>query len=88
MALKLSHGQICHSFNPKSSECDVIFDKHRRQTLAAALFNLCYVFYIVFVKRVKWCIVQYIIVELDLPVDGVRIHSPKTRLVCVIGYVT
>jgi len=35
----------------KTSECDVIFDKHRRQTLAVVLFNLCHVFYIVFVKR-------------------------------------
>ena len=31
----------------KTSECDVIFDKHRRQTLAVALLNLCCVFYIV-----------------------------------------
>ena len=37
----------------KTLEYDVIFDKHRRQTLAVALFILCYVFYIVFVKRVK-----------------------------------
>jgi len=46
----------------KTSECDVMFDKQRRQTLHLALFNLCYVFYIVFVKRVKWCIVPHIIV--------------------------
>ena len=70
----------------KTSECDVMFDKHRRQTLAVALFNLCYVFYIVFVKRIKWCIVPHIIVQMDLPVDGVCINSPKTRLVCAIGW--
>jgi len=72
----------------KTSECDVIFDKTRHQTLAVALFILCYVCYIVFVKRVKWCIVMLIIVRMDLPVDGVCIHSPKTRLFCVIGLET
>ena len=34
-------------------------------------------FYIVFVKRIKWCIVSHIIVQMDLPVDGVCIHFPK-----------
>ena len=66
----------------KTSECDVMFDKHRRQTLAVALFNKCYAFYIVFVKRIKWCFVPHIIVQMDPPVDGVCINSPqnKTRL--------
>jgi len=64
-----------------TSECDVMFDKYRRQTLTVALFNLCYVFYFVFVKRIKWCIVRFTIVQMGLPVDGVCIHSPKTRLV-------
>ena len=68
----------------KTSECDVMLDKHKRQTLAVALFNLCYVFYIVFVKRIKWCIVPHIIVQMDLRVVGVCINSPKTRLVCAI----
>ena len=81
----ISRGQISHSFNRESSECDVMFDKFRRQTLAVALFNLCYVFYIVFDKRIKWCIVPHIIAEMGLPVDGVCIHSHKTRLVCAIG---
>ena len=68
----------------KTSECDVIFDKHRRQTLAMFLLNLCYVFYIVFVRRVNWCIMPPIIVQVDLSVDGVCFRSMKTRLVCVI----
>ena len=45
----------------KTSESEVMLDKHWRQTLTMALFNLCYVFYVVFVKRIKWCIVPYII---------------------------
>jgi len=69
----------------KTSKCDVMFDKHRWQTIAVALFNLCYVFYIVFVKRIKWCIVSHIIVQMGLPVVRVCIHSHKTRLICVIG---
>jgi len=69
----------------KTSECDVMFDKHRRQTLTVALFNLCYVFYIVFVKRIEWCIVSHIIVQMDLPMDGVCIYSPKTRFVYAIS---
>jgi len=64
---------------PKTSECDVMFDKQRRQTLHVALFNLCHLFYIVFVKRIKYCIVPHSIVQMGLPVDGVCIHSPKTR---------
>jgi len=55
-------------------------DKYRRQTLVVALFNLYYVFYIVFVKRINWCIVPHIIVQIDLPVDGVCTHSTKTKL--------
>jgi len=51
--------------------------ENRRQTLAVALFNLCYVLYIVFVRRVKWFIVPLIIVQMDLPVDGVCICSKK-----------
>ena len=69
----------------KTSEHYVIFDKHRHQILAVALFNLCYVFYIIFVKHIKWCVVRLIIVQMDLPVDGVCTRSSKTRLVCVIG---
>ena len=49
------------------------------------LFNLCYLFYIVFVKCIKSCIVPHIIVQMDLPVDGVCINSPKTRIVCASG---
>ena len=62
-----------------------MFDKHRRQTLGVTLFNVCFVLYIVFGKRIKWFIVTHIIVQMGLPVDGVRIHPPKTRLVCAIG---
>jgi len=43
----------------------------RCQTLHVALFNLCYMFYIVFVKHIKWCIVSHIIVQMVLGVDGV-----------------
>ena len=53
----------------KTSEYDVMFDKLRHQTLAVALFILCYVFCIVVVKRIKWCIVPHIIVQMGLP-DG------------------
>jgi len=49
------------------------------------LFNPRYVFYIVFVKRIKWRIVPHIIVQTDLPVDGMSINSHKTKLVCAIG---
>ena len=62
----------------KTSECDVIFDKQRHQTLAVALLNMYYVFYIVFVERIKWCIVQHIIVQMGLSVDGVCINSQTT----------
>ena len=54
--------QVCHSFNRESSE---------------NLFNLCYGFYIVFVKYIKSFIVSHIIVQMDLPVDRVCIDSPK-----------
>jgi len=53
-----------------------MFHKQRRLTLNVALFNLSYTFYIVFVKRIKWCIVQ-----MDLSVDVVYIYSSKTKLV-------
>ena len=68
----------------KTSECDVMFDTYRCQTLAVAFFNLFCVFYIVFVKRIKLCIVARIIVEMGMPVYGVCIRSPKTRLVWAI----
>jgi len=35
----------------------------------------------VFVKRIQWCIVLHIVVQMDMPVDGVCIRSTKTRLV-------
>ena len=35
------------------------YDKQRPQTLHVALFNLCYVFYIIFIKHIKWCIVSH-----------------------------
>jgi len=54
----------------KTSECDVMFAKQRRQTLHVAVFNPSYVFYIVFVKHIKCCIVPHIIVQMGLPVDG------------------
>ena len=57
----ISPGKICHSF--PNSECDVIFDKHRRQTLAVALFNLYYRLDSVLVKCVKWSIVPLILVH-------------------------
>ena len=69
----------------KPSDCDVMFDKHRRQTLAVTSFNPCYAFYIVSDKRKQWCIVPHIIVQMGLPVDGICTDSPKTRLVCTIG---
>jgi len=47
-----------------------MFDKHRFQTLTVAFFNLCYVFYIVFVNRIKCCIVPPIIVQMELPVGA------------------
>jgi len=65
----------------KTLQCDVIFAKQRRQTLHVALFNLCCVFY----KRIKWCIVSHIFVQMDLSVDGVGINSPKTNIICAIG---
>jgi len=37
----------------KSLERDVIFTKQRPQALHVALFNLCYVFHIVFIKHIK-----------------------------------
>jgi len=49
----------------KTSEYDVMFDKHRRQTLAVALFNLCYAFHLIDFKHIKWCIVPQIIVQMD-----------------------
>ena len=42
-----------------------MFDKHRPQKLAGTLFNLFYVFYIVFLKRIQWCIVPHLIVQMD-----------------------
>ena len=48
------------------------------------LFNLCYVFYIVFVKCIKWCIVPDMIMQMDMAVDGVCINFPKTWLICAI----
>jgi len=59
----------------KISECGVIFDKQIRQTLHVALFNLCHVFYIVVVKRIKWCIVLHTIVQMGLPVGVACIQS-------------
>ena len=56
---------------------------YKHLTLAVALFNLCYMFYIVFVKHIKWCMVPHIIAQMGLPVDGVCINSAK--LVCAIG---
>ena len=47
----------------KISESDVIFPKQRTKTLHVALFNLCYVFHIVFIKHIKWCIVSHTIVQ-------------------------
>ena len=76
----------------KTSECDVMFDKHRRQTLAVTLFNLCYMFYVVFVKCTKLCIVPHIIAQIDLPKDEVYIYvfisttTKQTRLICAIGW--
>ena len=55
----------------ETSECDVMFDKHRRQTFAVALFKPCYMFCIFFIKRLKWCIVPDIIVQMGLPADRV-----------------
>ena len=69
----------------KTSECDVMSDKHIRQTLTVALFNLCYAFYIAFVERIKCYIMPHKIVQVGLPVDGVCIHFPKTRFVWAIG---
>jgi len=63
----------------KTSECDVIFDKQRRQTLVVALFNLCYVLYIALLHVQKWCIVPLIIVQMGMPADGVCIRSPKEQ---------
>ena len=54
----------------KTSECDV------------ALFNPRYVFYIIFIKLIKWCIVPHIIAQMDLPVDEVCIHSSKNKPTC------
>ena len=65
----------------KTLGCAGMFHKHRRQNLIVAFFNLCYVFYIVFVKRIKWCIVRHIVVQMDLAVDELFIHPPKTRFV-------
>jgi len=56
-----------------------VFDKHRRRTLAVALFNLCYMFYIVFLKGIKWGIVPHIIVQMGLPLNGPSLQN-KTRL--------
>jgi len=61
----------------KTSECDVIFAKQRRQALQVALFNLYYVFYIVFFKPIKLSRVPHTIVQIGVGVDGVCIHSPK-----------
>ena len=69
----------------KTSQSVVIFDKYRRQTLTVALFNLYYVFYIVRVKHVQWCVASLITVHIDLPLDGVCIRSQKATFVCMIG---
>jgi len=45
----------------KTTESDIMFGKHRRQTFAVTLLNLRYVFCIVLVKRIKRCFVPYII---------------------------
>ena len=37
----------------KTSECDVIFAKQRPKYSIVALFNLCYVLRIVFIKHIK-----------------------------------
>ena len=50
----------------KTSECDVIFAKHRSQTLHMALFNWCYVFHIVFIKHIKWYIVLHTIMQRNI----------------------
>ena len=52
------------------------------QTLTVAMFNLCYVFCIVFIKGVKLCFVPLIIVKMGLTVDGVcnHLHPPKKKL--------
>jgi len=50
----------------KTLECDIIFAKQRPQTLHGALFNLCYVFHIVFIKHIKWCIVSHSSVQRNI----------------------
>ena len=50
----------------KTLECDILFAKQRRQTLYVALLNLCYVFYIVFIKHIKWFIVSHTIVQRNI----------------------
>jgi hypothetical protein len=61
--------------------CDVIFVNHSPwpfcNLLSRVLYCLCYTY--------KLCIVPHIIVQIGLPVDGVCIHSPKTRFVGAIG---
>ena len=50
----------------KTLECDVNFANQRPQTLHVALFNLCYVFHIIFIKHIKWCIVSHTIVQRNI----------------------
>jgi hypothetical protein len=45
-----------------------------------AFFDLCYVFYIVFVQRIKWCIMPHIIVQMDLPVNGYEQSAVEANL--------
>jgi len=45
-------------------------------------------FDIVIAKRVQVRIMMLVIVQMYLPVDGVRTRSPKTKLVCTTGYET
>ena len=44
-------------------EYDVIFVKQRPQTPQVVLFNLCYMFHIVFIKHINWYVVLHIIVQ-------------------------
>jgi len=52
---------------------EILFENLRKnsETLHMALFNLCYVFHIVFIKHIKWCIVSHTIVQRIIPVHQI-----------------
>jgi len=55
----------------------------KRSTWPYLICVTCFILSLV--KGKKWCIMPHIIVQIGLPVDGVCIHSPPTRLICTIG---